>query len=808
MLRDGGSSSLADDASNTQAVPSELALCALLLAVSTFLSLVLLYLGQAPQHLGGGWEVWDGHLAWEITINEAPAHVRWSGSGFQSLGNRGEPPNNQCALAGACKEGETRAPADYVDATSSWWSGLGLSFLWSRASASDDSREGAAFGATGSGGASAGSEDSPADEDSEFASEASSSATAAFAFDPDDLPLANFASTRCDFERVPARKMSPTLFSERYYLKAPVVISGGASSWPALENWRRSALQERYGDRAVRVGTARDIVDNDSDGPHEMRLCDYLRLMRRLPLINSQYGAATGASDFGENPNDRLPSRGNMLGSDLQYGMATASSVAAAVAAAGQVMGAAPAPSEFDDGGAYVQNRRRFESQRQHQRAKGMAKTNRPGSKGHHRKESKGEGEGDREEAEDGGDEGGGEHAQPWISDKNRNVTATQSIHPLERTPAKTPRASGRARPALSDLSHDNGPDQLAYLFDRDGIFGSPGAGGSGAVAPDGTLLKGSVANGGRADFQHDILDDILLPRWLLDIHNSWLRSTGSVGTPGAGAREISGAGDVAKDSDIGDGWWAHYLFSPFAALSALWTWWRGVVAWQLGYVQASDGAFYPNLGAMSMGNGKHESSQSGGQNLRSHSHFGGDTSEYSLAFQVGSNNTGLPLHMHADAFSALVYGTRHWIFYNASRSPPGYPSQRGHYSWLVQTLPSLPPHERPLQCVQYPGDILYIPETWFYATHSLGETVGMSAQASVAQTPGLRGLHDAFDAFSRGLQTSMSDASSGNSAESGREGAARSEWLGPALEMTKKAAAMVPAEAFRAFEVRSREGA
>ena len=68
--------------------------------------------------------------------------------------------------------------------------------------------------------------------------------------------------------------------------------------------------------------------------------------------------------------------------------------------------------------------------------------------------------------------------------------------------------------------------------------------------------------------------------------------------------------------------------------------------------------------------------------------------------------------------------------------------------------------------------------------------------------------LHDAFDAFSRGLQTSMSDASSGNSAESGREGAARSEWLGPALEMTKKAAAMVPAEAFRAFEVRSREGA
>ena len=80
-------------------------------------------------------------------------------------------------------------------------------------------------------------------------------------------------------------------------------------------------------------------------------------------------------------------------------------------------------------------------------------------------------------------------------------------------------------------------------------------------------------------------------------------------------------------------------------------------------------------------------------------------------------------------------------MFYNASKVPPGYPAQRGagHHSWLEEVLPTLEPEERPLQCVQTAGDVLYIPENYYHATYSLGETVSMAAQSKVIRT---RSIH------------------------------------------------------------------
>jgi hypothetical protein len=40
--------------------------------------------------------------------------------------------------------------------------------------------------------------------------------------------------------------MTAALFLRKYYLKAPVVITGAASYWPALDRWRRSLLMERW----------------------------------------------------------------------------------------------------------------------------------------------------------------------------------------------------------------------------------------------------------------------------------------------------------------------------------------------------------------------------------------------------------------------------------------------------------------------------------------------------------------------------------------------------------------------------------
>ena len=44
----------------------------------------------------------------------------------------------------------------------------------------------------------------------------------------------------------------------------------------------------------------------------------------------------------------------------------------------------------------------------------------------------------------------------------------------------------------------------------------------------------------------------------------------------------------------------------------------------------------------------------------------------------MGGNGTGVPFHLHADGFNALLYGKKHWMLYNASRGPGTFPSARG----------------------------------------------------------------------------------------------------------------------------------
>ena len=180
-----------DPGSGPQTIPSELALCALLLAVSTFLSLVLLYLGQSPQQLGGGWEVWNGNLIFDEQISAAPARQRWFGSGSND-------PRR-------CKDA-VRTSGDSCETTlSSTWSRMTTQIFWS----SDSPTNGEPSEVSTS------SEDE--DMNSEFASYASvpSSSQAIFAFPTDNLPISDYPKTRCDFERVSAHKMTTELFQER-----------------------------------------------------------------------------------------------------------------------------------------------------------------------------------------------------------------------------------------------------------------------------------------------------------------------------------------------------------------------------------------------------------------------------------------------------------------------------------------------------------------------------------------------------------------------------------------------------------------
>merc|ERR1719291_1300672 len=50
-------------------------------------------------------------------------------------------------------------------------------------------------------------------------------------------------------------------------------------------------------------------------------------------------------------------------------------------------------------------------------------------------------------------------------------------------------------------------------------------------------------------------------------------------------------------------------------------------------------------------------------------------------------------------------------------------------YDWHTIVYPNLSADRAPLECVQGPGDVLYIPEGWYHAVLNLADSVALSAQ-------------------------------------------------------------------------------
>ena len=58
---------------------------------------------------------------------------------------------------------------------------------------------------------------------------------------------------------------------------------------------------------------------------------------------------------------------------------------------------------------------------------------------------------------------------------------------------------------------------------------------------------------------------------------------------------------------------------------------------------------------------------------------------------------------------------------------------QETQVQWLLgSNYTSLSEDARPLECVQEPGDVVYLPDGWLHATVSVGPTVPAPANISV----------------------------------------------------------------------------
>lgn len=96
--------------------------------------------------------------------------------------------------------------------------------------------------------------------------------------------------------------------------------------------------------------------------------------------------------------------------------------------------------------------------------------------------------------------------------------------------------------------------------------------------------------------------------------------------------------------------------------------------------------------------------------------------------FYVGAPGSGAPEHYHEDAVNVLIHGEKRWYVHMP---------QEAQYStvhvadYVSKVLPSLPPAQRPLQCTQLAGDVLYIPHGWSHAVLNMKTSIGFALEFS-----------------------------------------------------------------------------
>lgn len=111
----------------------------------------------------------------------------------------------------------------------------------------------------------------------------------------------------------------------------------------------------------------------------------------------------------------------------------------------------------------------------------------------------------------------------------------------------------------------------------------------------------------------------------------------------------------------------------------------------------------------------------------------------YRFFFYHSLKDEGTLPHNHGDAFNILQSGRKHWIFFDASKSK----NPHGHIE-MMNTFKKYPPgsHARDyyknelqnnsskgldiFECIQEPGDIVYVPREYCHAVLNKSEVMGI----------------------------------------------------------------------------------
>lgn len=99
-------------------------------------------------------------------------------------------------------------------------------------------------------------------------------------------------------------------------------------------------------------------------------------------------------------------------------------------------------------------------------------------------------------------------------------------------------------------------------------------------------------------------------------------------------------------------------------------------------------------------------------------------TEERQVQLAIGPEGSGAPLHYHKAAVNTLFYGRKKWFL-----TPPkdSVYSSRPLLEWVGTD--KLETKSVVLECVQQPGDVIFVPDFWGHATHNILPSVAVASE-------------------------------------------------------------------------------
>ena len=93
------------------------------------------------------------------------------------------------------------------------------------------------------------------------------------------------------------------------------------------------------------------------------------------------------------------------------------------------------------------------------------------------------------------------------------------------------------------------------------------------------------------------------------------------------------------------------------------------------------------------------------------------------IQFYLGPPLSGTPVHFQKNTWNILIYGQKRWFLYPPNRAFYSKEHVWDWWKWSYRKSPDA------LECVQYPGDLVFVPDMWGHAEINLREGIGMASE-------------------------------------------------------------------------------